>query len=110
MAEKKKPGPKAQSAARAGAGRKQPPLPQPKREEAAPSFETWRQRLEDACANAAAARDSIEKETARFTEMLKVLGTPMIDGPMVHFVYSNRRRARWRSPVNLPNGRGRRSR
>ena len=71
-------------------GPQQPPLPQPKREEAAPSFETWRQRLEDAYANAAAARDGIEKETARFTAMLKVLGTPMIDGPMVHFVYSDR--------------------
>ncbi len=90
MAEKKKPRPKAQSAARAGADRQPPPLPQPKREEAAPSFETWRRRLEDAYANAAAARDGIEKEAAAFTGMLKVLGTPMIDGPMVHFVYSDR--------------------
>ncbi|HXR25071.1 MAG TPA: alpha/beta hydrolase-fold protein, partial [Candidatus Binataceae bacterium] len=89
MAERKKPRRKAQSAARAGA-RRRAPLPQPKREEAAPSFETWRQRLEDAGANATAPRDGIEKETARFTEMLKVLGTPMIDGPLVHFVYSNR--------------------
>jgi enterochelin esterase-like enzyme len=89
MAERTKPRPKAQSAAPAGAPRKQA-LPQPKREEAAPTFETWRQRLEDAYANAAAAPDGIEKEATRFTEMLKVLGTPMIDGPMVHFVYSNR--------------------
>jgi enterochelin esterase-like enzyme len=95
MAERKKAQPKAQSAARAGAGGRRTARPsnEPaavKREEAAPTFETWRQRLEDAYISAAAARDEVEKEIARFTEMLKVLGTPMIDGPMVHFVYSNR--------------------
>jgi hypothetical protein len=85
MAQRKKPRPDA--AARPVADRKRPPLPQPRREEAAPSFDTWRQRLEEAYANEAAVKEEIEAQAARFTEMLKVLGTPMIDGPMVHFVY-----------------------
>jgi len=87
MAQRKKPQPRA--AARAVAGSKRQPLPQAKREEAAPSFDTWRQRLEEAYAKPAAVKEEIEAQAARFTEMLKVLGTPMIDGPMVHFVYSD---------------------
>ena len=87
MAQRKKPQPRA--AARAVAGSKRQPLPQAKREEAAPSFDTWRQRLEEAYANEAAVKEEIQAQAARFTEMLKVLGTPMIDGPMVHFVYSD---------------------
>jgi enterochelin esterase-like enzyme len=49
------------------------------REEAAPTFETWRRRVE-----AAQDRDvAIE----RFLEILRALGTPMIDGSSVTFVY-----------------------
>ena len=50
------------------------------REEAAPTFETWRRRLE-----AAPHRDG--EEVTRFLEVLRTIGTPMIDGPAVSFVY-----------------------
>jgi enterochelin esterase-like enzyme len=50
------------------------------REEAAPTFETWRKRLE-----AAPGRDG--EEVARFLEVLRTIGSPMIDGPAVSFVY-----------------------
>jgi enterochelin esterase family protein len=50
------------------------------REEAAPTFETWRRRLE-----AAPQRDG--EEVTRFLEVLRTIGTPMIDGPAVSFVY-----------------------
>jgi enterochelin esterase-like enzyme len=86
MAEPKKPRQPARSPASAG---KKRPLARPKREEAAPSFETWRRRLEEAYGKAATASDEAAAETARFIQMLKMLGTPMIDGPMAHFVYSD---------------------
>jgi enterochelin esterase-like enzyme len=50
------------------------------REEAAPTFETWRRRLK-----AAPRRDG--EEVARFLEVLRTIGSPMIDGPAVTFVY-----------------------
>jgi enterochelin esterase-like enzyme len=50
------------------------------REEAAPTFKTWRHRIE------AAPRGEGE-EVARFLEVLRTLGSPMIDGPAVTFVY-----------------------
>jgi len=49
------------------------------REEAAPTFETWRRRLE-------AAQDR-GAEVERFLQVLRALGTPMIDGSAVTFVY-----------------------
>lgn len=49
------------------------------REEAAPTFETWRRRVE-------AAQDR-DREVERFLEVLRALGTPMIDGSAVTFVY-----------------------
>src|SRR5512146_22309 len=49
------------------------------REEAAPTFETWRRRVE-----AAQDRDG---EVERFLQVLRALGTPMIDGSAVTFVY-----------------------
>ncbi len=51
------------------------------REEAAPSFSVWRQRLEEAT-----ERD-LPPETDRFLEMLRAVGTPLIDEPSVHFIY-----------------------
>jgi enterochelin esterase-like enzyme len=52
------------------------------REEAAPTFETWRRRLE-------AASDGGE-ELERFLQVLHALGTPMIDGLAVTFVFYDR--------------------
>ena len=49
------------------------------REEAAPTFETWRHRLE-------AAQDR-GAEVERFLQVLRAVGSPMIDGPAVTFVY-----------------------
>jgi enterochelin esterase-like enzyme len=49
------------------------------REEAAPTFETWRRRVE-------AAQDC-GREVERFLEVLRALGSPMIDGSAVTFVY-----------------------
>ena len=49
------------------------------REEAAPTFETWRHRVE-------AAQDR-GAEVERFLQVLRALGTPMIDGSAVTFVY-----------------------
>ena len=46
------------------------------REEAAPTFETWRHRLE-------AAQDC-GAEVERFLQVLRALGTPMIDGSCGH--------------------------
>lgn len=57
------------------------------REEAAPTFETWRSRLEDACARAGQARKEVEAQTAAFLEVLKALGAPMVDGPVAHFIH-----------------------
>jgi enterochelin esterase-like enzyme len=51
------------------------------REEAAPTFEAWKLRLERAVA------DQIGGELAQFLRVLKTLGTPLIDGAKVHFVY-----------------------
>ena len=51
------------------------------REEAAPTFETWKLRLEQA------APEQLREETDRFMQVLSALGTPMIDGAKVHFVY-----------------------
>lgn len=51
------------------------------REEAAPTFPTWRRRLEQAKAR------ELPDEVARFAQVLKAVGTPMIDGSAVHFVY-----------------------
>lgn len=51
------------------------------REEAAPTFPTWRRRLEQA--NETEIHDEIE----RFLQVLKAVGAPMIDGSSVHFVY-----------------------
>lgn len=53
------------------------------REEAAPTFETWRCRIE-------AAPHGEGDEVARFLEVLRTLGSPMIDGPAVTFVYHDR--------------------
>jgi enterochelin esterase family protein len=54
-----------------------------KREEAAPTFPTWRKRLEEIPAA------ELSKETDRFLQVLKAVGSPMIDGPSVSFVYYN---------------------
>ena len=51
------------------------------REEAAPTFETWKQRLEQA------APDQLETQLEQFLRVLNALGTPLIDGAKVHFVY-----------------------
>jgi enterochelin esterase-like enzyme len=50
------------------------------REEAAPTFETWRRRIE-------AAPPGNGEDVARFLEVVRTLGSPMIDGPAVTFVY-----------------------
>jgi hypothetical protein len=49
------------------------------REEAAPTFETWRHRLE--------AAQGRGEEVERFLQVLRALGTPLIDGSAVTFVY-----------------------
>jgi enterochelin esterase family protein len=51
-----------------------------RREEAAPTFPTWRQRLEE-------KEQALRQEIEQFLGMVKVLGTPMIDGSAVHFIY-----------------------
>jgi enterochelin esterase family protein len=51
------------------------------REEAAPTFPTWKARLE------AAEGSQLEEEVSRFLQILKTLGTPMIEGPQVNFIY-----------------------
>jgi len=51
------------------------------REEAAPTFEPWMLRIERA------APDQVETELAQFLRVLDTLGTPLIDGAKVHFVY-----------------------
>lgn len=52
-----------------------------RREEAAPTFPTWRRRLEEA------SEEKRHEEVERFLEVLKAVGTPMIDGATVHFIY-----------------------
>ena len=51
------------------------------REEAAPTFPTWRRRLEQA------SESELHNEIERFLQVLKAVGSPMIDGSSVHFVY-----------------------
>ncbi|MEA2648259.1 MAG: hypothetical protein QOG61_694, partial [Candidatus Binataceae bacterium] len=51
------------------------------REEAAPTFESWKLRIERA------APDHVEAELAQFLRVLNTLGTPLIDGAKAHFVY-----------------------
>jgi hypothetical protein len=51
------------------------------REEAAPSFESWKLRLERA------APDHLQVELEQFLLVLTALGTPMVDGAKVHFIY-----------------------
>jgi enterochelin esterase-like enzyme len=51
------------------------------REEAAPSFTVWKRRLEQA------DHAHLQEEVARFRQMLHVIGTPLIDGPEVNFIY-----------------------
>jgi len=51
------------------------------REEAAPTFSSWKARLEGADG------EELQKEVSRFLQILSTLGTPMIDGPEVNFVY-----------------------
>jgi enterochelin esterase-like enzyme len=51
------------------------------REEAAPTFPTWKARLEGA------EGTQLEQEVSRFLQILKTLGTPMIEGPQVNFIY-----------------------
>ena len=53
-----------------------------KREEAAPTFPTMKQRLEE-------KEQALRHEIEKFLEVLKVLGTPLIEEPAVHFVYYN---------------------
>jgi len=57
-----------------------PTIAKRQREEAAPTFPTWRERL-------AKKEQALRQEVEQFLEMVKVLGTPMIDGPSVHFIY-----------------------
>ena len=71
------------------AERKKRPSARPKREEAAPTFDTWRRRLEKACAKRSRDNQDVQAQSSAFLEVLKALGTPMIDGPTVHFVYQN---------------------
>jgi Putative esterase/Carbohydrate-binding module 48 (Isoamylase N-terminal domain) len=52
------------------------------REEAAPTFPAAKQRLEE-------KEQAYRHEMEQFLETLKVLGTPMIEEPAVHFVYYN---------------------
>ena len=51
------------------------------REEAAPTFPTWRRRLQEA------PESALQEEVDRFLQVLKAVGTPMIDGDSAHFVY-----------------------
>jgi enterochelin esterase family protein len=51
------------------------------REEAAPTFPTWRRRLEEA------PSQHLAEEVDRFLQVLRAVGAPMIDGAAVHFLY-----------------------
>lgn len=51
------------------------------REEAAPTFPTWRRRLQEAPAS------TLQEEVDRFLQVLKAVGAPMIDGDSAHFIY-----------------------
>lgn len=51
------------------------------REEAAPTFDAWKSRLERA------APDQLQPDLEQFLRVLNTLGTPLIDGAKVHFVY-----------------------
>jgi enterochelin esterase family protein len=51
------------------------------RDEAAPTFESWKQRIEQT------RPDQVQVETERFMQMLSAVGTPLIEGAKVHFVY-----------------------
>src|SRR5712671_5203604 len=51
------------------------------REEAAPTFESWKQRIEQT------RPDQVQVETEHFMQKLSAVGTPVIDGAKVHFVY-----------------------
>jgi 1,4-alpha-glucan branching enzyme len=59
-----------------------PKLVKSKREEAAPTFPTWRQRLEE-------KEQALQQEVEQFLEVVKVLGTPMMDDSSIHFLYYN---------------------
>jgi len=50
-------------------------------EGAAPTFESWRLRIEQA------RPDQLDAEIERFIQVLSAIGTPLIDGAKVHFVY-----------------------
>ena len=52
-----------------------------KREEAAPTFPTWRRRLEEV------PDQQLPEEVDRFLHVLKAVGAPMIDGAAVYFIY-----------------------
>jgi enterochelin esterase family protein len=52
------------------------------REEAAPTFPALKQRLEE-------KEQAFRHEIEQFLEVLKLLGTPMIEEPAVHFIYYN---------------------
>ena len=51
------------------------------REEAAPTFPTWKSRLETA------EGSQLEEDVSRFLQILNTLGTPMIEGAQVNFIY-----------------------
>ena len=51
------------------------------REEAAPTFPTWRRRLEET------PDQQLPEEVNRFLQVLKAVGAPMIDGDSAHFIY-----------------------
>jgi enterochelin esterase-like enzyme len=51
------------------------------REEAAPTFPTWKARLQEA------EGSKLEEEVSRFLQILQALGTPMIEGAQVNFIY-----------------------
>jgi enterochelin esterase family protein len=54
-----------------------------RREEAAPTFPTWRRRLEEA------SGEKLDEEKKQFLQVLKAVGSPMIDDSSVHFLYYN---------------------
>ena len=54
-----------------------------KREEASPTFPTWKKRIEDA------SEDRQNEEIDRFLQVLNAVGSPLIDGSSVSFVYYN---------------------
>ena len=55
------------------------------REEAAPTFSTWKRRLGQVDIS------QTRKEVQQFVEVLRAIGTPMVDDLEVHFVYCNPR-------------------